>query len=218
MAPFLSPWGGLSVAADITYDQRNKDGVLEQKGNGLEPLRLTVGKDCSYDAQNDNYKEQVWTGTPEPKKANEQGGMNWITTPVWRVVTNRFNEAEWERFIAYYIRCVDAAQRPNVDRVIWYQPDLIDVEIRDYDPIGLHLPVDKLEFILNEKCLVDKTMTIFEESLLHSQINRAGTKMMTKDQQTRFKKAFEYRKKQEANPDVEPEEYVPPVKKTKSVA
>ncbi len=198
MSPFVSPWGGLACAGDIVRERRNPEtGAVEVQGNGLQPLQLTIGKHCSYDPQAESYREQVWSGTPQPKKYGEPGGMNWLTTPVWRVVTNKFNEKEWERFFAYYIRSVDHAEKPNVDRVIWFQPDMVDVEIRDYDPIPLQLPLEKLDFIVNEKCLINNTMTIFEESLRHSQINRPDVKMMTKEQQKRFLKAFEHRKEQE---------------------
>lgn len=186
--PFVSSWSGYAIIDDIVVPKKEGHKVID-KGNGLKPLEVTCGRECSYDSTDDKYKELVFRGTPQPKNIGRPGGMNWLDTPVFRAVTNRYKKKDWDRFLKHYIEHVNFSP----DRTLWYEPDMIDIEIRDYDPIALHFPVDILKYITTEKVLFDNTLTIYDEAKNNSKVNMPNKPMFGPGQYEKLLKAIEHR-------------------------
>jgi hypothetical protein len=194
---FATVWGGYSIIDDIIIEKK-EDGKVIEKGNGLKPLFVTGGRECSYDSTDDNFKEIILRGTPQPKKINAPGGMNWLDVPVFRAMTNRYTEAEWKRFLKHYVAHVNE----SLDRVLFYEPDLMDIEIRDYDTIPLHFPAWVLTYITEKKVLHDGTLTIFDEAKNYSKVNSPSKPTFAPGQYEKLMKAIEYRLKSEAKESV----------------
>lgn len=187
--PFISRSGNLVHDDDVSnwkYNIETKRSDWIDRDFDYE-LDLTKVGSFSFEKDTPQYKEMVFSGDPV------KDGMYFKDSPWFRILSNRFTDADYWRFYKKYRPQLTGEvqkRQKGFSQTVYYVPRFEDFVVNHYgDTANFHFPIWFLDILIADK--------VPEYGLHLNRDNQPGVPWTTREEYEQMLEIYEQRKLQE---------------------